>query len=592
MAVLAAGLYVLLEPVANLNPALSGFHLRGHTLALPNPGERGPLTVTSFTYGSGKDARRPEYGKLARLITRSVDGSKIYPLWSGLRGALRTRYWGFDAAHMPLQGQVWLPRGAGPFPLVLIVHGNHAMGKPSEAGYAYLGEHLASQGFILVSVDENFLNSGVADALSDPRESTDAKEIPARAWLLLEHLKQWRDWAADAGSPVYGRVDMDRIALIGHSRGGEAVVLANQFNDLDAFPDDAAVPFDFHFHLRAIAAIAPCECTDKLHSARVKLRDQNYFVMAGSRDGDNGTSFRGEAQYSRVNFSGAVDAFKASIYIKDANHGQFNSVWGRNDSGGAYGFATQQRQILAGSAQRQIATVYLTAFLDVTLKAQTGYHALFEDPRNGAGWLPDDFIVSNYADGRTRWLVNYEEDADPATGSDPNVRIEGADLSIWREGDPDLKLSKLGSRVAIVGWDDRTDPAHNASYRIAFRDPARVSPDTDLVFGASQIEIVSEDRTAVDWTIILTDASGQTAHLPLSHDQLLYPQVIGATHRAGMIDEQHSELVMRRYRYGLRDFLAVNPSLDLERLVEIRFAFDRSARGTIALDDVGFAPRS
>jgi len=485
-----------------------------------------------------------------------------------------------------------MPQGQGPFPLVLVVHGNHAMGKPSEAGYAYLGEHLASQGFILVSVDENFLNSGAVDALTDPLQSTNAKEIPGRAWLLLEHLKQWRDWATDARSPVYGSVDMGRIALIGHSRGGEAVVLANQFNDLDAFPDDAAVPFDFHFQLRAIAAIAPCECTYNLRSSHVHLRDQNYFVMAGSLDGDNGTSFRGEAQYSGVNFSGAVDAFKASIYIKDANHGQFNTVWGRNDPGTVYNFSANQRQILEGSAQRQIASVYLTAFLDVTLKAQSGYHALFEDPRNGAGWLPDDFIISNYADGRTRWLVNYEEDADPSTGSDPNVRIEGVDLSIWREDDPDLKLSKLGSRVAIVGWDERSAPARNATYRIAFRDPAHVSPDTDLVFGASQIETRNEDGIPVDWTIILIDASGQMAHLPLSHDQLLYPQVKGATHRAGTVDDQLSELVMRRYRYGLRDFLAVNPSLDLDRLVEIRFAFDRSARGTIALDDVGFAPRS
>jgi hypothetical protein len=168
------------------------------------------------------------------------------------------------------------------------------------------------------------------------------------------------------------------------------------------------------------------------------------------------------------------------------------------------------------------------------------------------------------------------------------VRIQGADLSIWREADPDLKRSKLGSRVAIVGWDARIDPAHNASYRIAFREPARVSPDTDLVFGASQIENQNEDGTPVDWTIVLTDANGRMAHLPLSHDQLLYPQVNGATHGA----DQLSELVMRRYRYGLRDFLAVNPSLDLDRLVEIRFAFDRSARGTIALDDVGFAEQA
>ena len=39
--------------------------------------------------------------------------------------------------------------GAGPFPLVLIVHGNHDMAEFSDPGYEYLGELLASRGFIL-----------------------------------------------------------------------------------------------------------------------------------------------------------------------------------------------------------------------------------------------------------------------------------------------------------------------------------------------------------------------------------------------------------------------------------------------------------
>ena len=46
----------------------------------------------------------------------------------------------------------------GRFPLVLVVHGNHDMKDFSDPGYAYLGELLASRGYIMVSVDMNFIN--------------------------------------------------------------------------------------------------------------------------------------------------------------------------------------------------------------------------------------------------------------------------------------------------------------------------------------------------------------------------------------------------------------------------------------------------
>ena len=70
----------------------------------------------------------------------------------GLRASAREWFWGFDAARLPLNGRVWYPAGDGPYPLVLVVHGNHAMEDFSDPGYGYLCEHLASRGFIAVSL--------------------------------------------------------------------------------------------------------------------------------------------------------------------------------------------------------------------------------------------------------------------------------------------------------------------------------------------------------------------------------------------------------------------------------------------------------
>ncbi|MDZ7646020.1 MAG: hypothetical protein U5K54_01920 [Cytophagales bacterium] len=61
---------------------------------------------------------------------------------------------GIGVNQFPSNGRVWYSEGEGVFPLVLVVHGNHGMEEYSDPGYAYLGELLASRGFIVVFVDE------------------------------------------------------------------------------------------------------------------------------------------------------------------------------------------------------------------------------------------------------------------------------------------------------------------------------------------------------------------------------------------------------------------------------------------------------
>jgi dienelactone hydrolase len=600
LGVLAAATWGLLTPPVDPNPAVKGVHLADGDLKLPDPGQPGPYRVTTFTYGSGHDRHRREYAAGVRFRTGVVDGSKLDSDWTGPRGWIRSLYWGFDAGAFPLQARVWMPDGPGPFPLVLIVHGNHEMERFSDGGYAYLGRHLASHGFITASVDENFLNSSRADFI-DILKLRMGKENDARAWLLLEHLVQWRRWTADRGHPLFGKADMSRIALIGHSRGGEAVATANAFNRLSHYPDDATLTFHYGFDLRAIAAIAPVDGQYKPRNRPTPMRDTNYFTIQGSMDGDM-TSFMGAAQYARDELSSSADAFKASLYVVGANHGQFNTAWGRNDMGAPFDFLLDERAIMPPTAQAQIAKVYLTAFLQAAVNEQTAYRALLQDARSGARWIPDGVYLNNYADGRTIWLATFDEDLDPGAGTMPGVEIRGHNLTIWKETYVDLKWAPQDTQAAILAWDERVH--RDASYALTLA-PGTASPGMDLVFSASSADMStlpvgsrlpddrkSRDRRVLDWTVVAVDAAGHEARLPLSHDQLLYPQVRAATRRLPILDSaKASEVVMRRFRLPLSDFAAANPAFDPARIQVIRFDFDRSPRGAIVLDDLGLHAR-
>jgi dienelactone hydrolase len=415
------------------------------TLELSDPSQAGSYAVKNLNYGHGDDLRRPEFGEEADLTTPTVNGRPFVGKLKGWKGKLRNRFWGFDRSEFPLNGRVWYPEGAGPFPLVLIVHGNHSMRDFSDPGYAYLGEFLASKGYIMVSVDENFING-------DWTKNYD-KENDARGWLLLEHLKVWRNWNQEADNPFFQKVDMENISLMGHSRGGEAVCIAAAFNRLDHYPDDARVKFDYHFNIQSIVSIAQVDGQYLPTFQPTPLEDINFLLLHGSHDSDV-SSFSGDKQYKRIAFSGEDYYLKTSLYIYRANHGQFNTVWGDTDSGPPYGNLLNRAELISGEDQRTIGKVYIGAFLDLTLKDQKEYLPLFKDYRYGRHWLPDTYYINRFADVRTTYISDYDEDIDVTTISLKGGKAEAAHYTNWKEKDIANRRgnSRRLNQVLYFGW--------------------------------------------------------------------------------------------------------------------------------------------
>jgi dienelactone hydrolase len=540
-----------------------------------NPAARGPFELETLTYGSGGDERRPEFGAEVDLVTKTVDASKIVPEWKGFKARARRWYWGFSIEHAPLNARVWLPVGDGPFPLVVVVHGNHAMEDDSDAGYAYLGELLASRGFITASIDENYVNGTWSGDFG-------GKEMPVRAWLVLEHLRLWHEWNATAGHRFHGKVDIDRIGLIGHSRGGEAVSVAYAFNDLDRFPDDATVEFDYGFSIRALVAIAQ---TDRHYPRRVELENVNFLTLQGSYDSDEASSF-GMRQFRRIRLDRDVYRFKAGVYVHGANHGQFNTAWGM-DSGPPASWLLNRAPLLSAADQQEVAKVYIAAFLEATLHGDTSYAPLFRDPRVGADWLPHGVTyLAQFEDSTFTAVADFEEDLDVATASLDGAVIESAGMAVWREEQLRFRDDLTQGTHGVVLGSDGESPA---SYAIRFggRRP-RLDPAGELCFFlSSSTEKPGKGEAAMlELTVELEDDEGAARSIAIAEIAPVTPPLKIQYLKLAWLNRERFpknwEPTFQSYGIPLRRFAGV----DVERLSAIRFRTEGS--GVVILDDIGF----
>jgi len=610
-------------PALKLAPNDADVVLAHQALDAPDPSRPGPHRVLTLYYGSGTDERRAVYRDSVAIRTETVDASKLVDLGSSAKE--RNGYWGFTPKEMPLNARVWFPDGPGPFPLVLVVHGNHDMKDFSDPGYDYLGRLLASRGYILASIDENFLNGGIRG------------ENDARGWFLLQHLKQFQRFNGEAGNPFEGKVDMAHIALIGHSRGGEAVADAAAFNRLTHYPDDASLTFDFGFDIRGVISIAPVDGQYLPTGRKVEMRNVSYLTFHGSHDGDV-TSFHGLRIYDRLRFTDDAFHFKSAIYVYRANHGQWNTVWQNHDNGPRSGRILDLRGLLPQEDQRHFAELYVSAFLEVVLKSDRRYLPMFRDHRVIGAWLPKTMYVTRFETSAFRPLADFEEDIDVTTGSTEGVTIRGDSLATWKEETLQLRSANRNNtsqsqenQAVWIGWNNRIAGADTtrtgppARYVVGLPEGLarrwRLGPGTtlDLMLGATRNTPgprrdpvpdttkedeggrparprrsgADEEKPPLDLSIEVEDAAGRTAKVDLRrYGPIRRPLETYVMRRADMEKRRfadHWEQILQTYSIPLGDFVEANRSLELGTLAAVRLVFDRSVAGEVVVDEIGFS---
>ena len=230
-----------------------------------------------------------------------------------------------------LNGIIAVPDGdAGPYPVVVILHGNHPgcpvpegdtvdrwpcdpeVERPNYRGFDYLVRQLAAQGYVALSINVNAENTfGFGEPVP----------IERLGQLVDLHLK-WLSTASSGGENKFGvelqgRTDLKQLAFIGHSQGGEGAYWLTQKETLDA--PDAYTRLGYG-PVYGLLLIAPSANFGGAKEARVPLA-----VILPACDND---VFQQDGQlfYEITRIDPKQSTWASSVWLESANHNYFNGT--------------------------------------------------------------------------------------------------------------------------------------------------------------------------------------------------------------------------------------------------------------------------
>ncbi|MFG3002118.1 alpha/beta hydrolase [Streptomyces sp. NPDC048340] len=242
---------------------------------------------------------------------------------------------------------------------------------PSNRGYDYLAEELAGRGFVVVSPSANGINA--AEVFGDDDTS-------ARADLINRHLALWQQLTTSGRSPLTGafrdaatgkprrvdfrhRVDLHRVATLGHSRSGAGATWQAADRHRAQWPEGVEV--------KAVMALAPAYNVMTEDTAAYEITKTPLAVVLGTCDGQVGT----EALTFAAKATARSTAGFQQLEMPGANHNYFNTQWsplsgqvaahddaahpGQCTGRSGSPYAPQQTE----TAQRRATAAHITAFL-------------------------------------------------------------------------------------------------------------------------------------------------------------------------------------------------------------------------------------
>jgi dienelactone hydrolase len=387
---------------------------------VPDPAQAGPFAVTKIEYDAG-----------ATLVD-DPSTHVTYP--------------------EELMGSLHIPTAPGLLPVIVLLHGRHAtcavVGVQASAspcpdtpatadirsyeGYDYLARNLASHGYLVMSVNANGVNS--YDAASRDSGGNQRAEVLARS---LDLLAKWNQQAGpgDVGTRLVGKVDLARIGMMGHSRGGGGVTDFVAYNRTRS--DGPRYP-----GLRAIFDLAGTDYNTPV------VTDINYGDLAPLCDGDvydlQSLFTWDRSRFADPNEPGA----RVMFAVNGADHNYFNTIWTADDYSGtdtACDPASPTSNRLTPADQRRVGLVLIAAFL----RRYVGPEPAFDGLMTGAAPLPasicpggagpcDGLVRTSYIGpvAARRMLVGPNTGSDALTTTTDGGKLTASGFSAYSYCDP------------------------------------------------------------------------------------------------------------------------------------------------------------
>ncbi len=250
------------------------------------------------------------------------------------------------------------------------------------------------------------------------------------------------------------------------------------------------------------------------------------------------------------------------------------------------------KQTISSNDQKQIGKAYVSAFFQMSLQGNVGFkHFLNGDA--GFASLPAAVIrVFQYQDPNRTFIDHYEEDNNPATAaltgasnSTVGTFATHSNLSFRQENAPDFLWGETNG--LLLKWEGSANP----EYRVNVADRLNALPDYRyLAFHAGQTHEeprrFNDPAANQDFSVRLQFGATAGPEVRVSSYALLrYPALTGIWLGDGRSNTKKS--ILRTVRIPFAD-LRPSPEFRLRDVTEIVFRFNRSASGSIAIDEIQF----
>jgi hypothetical protein len=263
-----------------------------------------------------------------------------------------------------------------------------------------------------------------------------------------------------------------------------------------------------------------------------------------------------------------------------ANHGQFNTEWGRYDLEPAINGYLNTANFITAEDQQKIAKAYFRTFLDTSLGIDDTYSGLLSDNSSYLYYLPKTVYITDYMDSDFENISSFDGSVNITSGDTDGTTIDCEGMKHWTfkpdiygdggEGENyilDCEWEKESAPAAVFGFDaDMTS--------------------CGISFGIADMrEEHADDPSGLSYTVELTDANGKTVRA--ISPVYVYPTLAVQLYKQDVLFGSYEYKHQMQQVILTQNMFDQDTGFDFGRIKGMRIIFDGSDDGEVIIDNLG-----